>query len=349
MLGEVTSLKISRSVSGMGTSGISISSLTFSAEGTIFKDKQRAPYVAVSAVNSEGNILQLPQYWVDKRSIRNGVITFTCYDTLAFADSLYFEEDDFDGTTLSALGEIDTMAVLGAVQKKMQKGNPLTVDGGGMAYNCRFDAGALIGQTVSSVLQVIAECACGYWCIDNSNTLKLIRYDGYNCDGYVITDDYTAPDIGETMDIEGIDATLESSRRYSYRQDVGGAGYIISINTNGTLTAKNIDSLGETVCGEDKYTYWNVEKAFVDHVPDLGSKFSYYGDKNLVINNVSAEIDCTGVTCSLAANEVSGGEIGQSMGEITRKLENALQSGEVCNNVLITKYQGIQFVEEEDE
>ena len=333
----------------MGTSGISISSLTFSAEGTIFENKQRAPYVAVTAVDRAGNILQLPQYWVDKRSIRNGIITFTCYDTLAFADSLYFTEDDFDDTTLSTLGEIDTLAVLHVVQDKMQIGNTLTVDSGGMAYNCRFDADALIGQTVSSVLQVIAECACGYWCIDNSNTLKLIRHDGYNCDGHVITDDYAAPDIGETMDIEGIDATLESGRRYSYRQDVGGAGYIININTNGTLTAANIDSLGETVCGEDKYTYWSVSKAFVDHVPDLGSTFSYYGDKNLIINSVSAEIDCTGITCSLAANEVSGGEIGQSMGEITRKLENALQSGEVCNNVLITKYQGIQFIAEEDD
>ena len=330
----------------MGTSGISISSLTFSAEGATFKNKQRAPNVSVYVTDHGGNIMPLPQYWVDKRSVKNGIITFTCYDTLAFADSLYFTEDDFEESPEN----IDTMAVLGIIHDKLQKGESFAIDSGGSAGNCRFDVDALIGQTVSSVLQTIAECACGYWCIDNSNTLKLVRYDGYNCESYINTNDYTSPDIGETLDIEGIDASLDSGKRYSYRHNVGGAGYIINVNTNGTLTAANIDSLGETICGVDKYTYWSVATAFVNNVPDLGSTFNYYGDKHLIVNSISATIDCTGVTCSLAANEVSGGEIGQSMGEITRKLENAVQSGEVCgNNVLITKYQGIQFIEEGDE
>lgn len=332
----------------MGTSGISISCLTFEADGVTYTQKQRAPYVAVAITRSDGNLIALPQFWVDKRSVKNGIVTFTCYDTLAFADSLYFAEDDFDNTTLKSLGEINTMAVLSVIEKKMQKGNSLSVDNGGMGANCRFDSDALIGQTVSSVLETIASCSCGYWCISNNNTLKLVRFDGYNCNDSITAFDYTAPDIGESMDINGIDATLDSGGRYSYRYNAFGTGYIIDLNTNGALTSENIDMLGASVCGEDKYTYWSVEKAFLDYVPELGASLVDFGstDKQLIVNNITATIDSTGVTCALSANEVSGGEIGQSMGEITRRLANTIQSGEVCgDNVMMTKYQGLVFVE----
>ena len=329
----------------MGTSGISISCLTFSApmDSVVYVERIRAPAVIVTGTSAD-----LPQYWVDRRSVKNGIVEFTCYDTLAFADSMYFTEDDFDETVLKSFEEISTEAVLTVIESKLQIGNKLIIDSGGGGSACMFKSSALIGQTVSSALQTIAACACGFWCISNGNILKLIRYDGYNCSDIITTSDYTLPDIGASMDIGGIDASLDSGKHYSYRSSDVAAGYIIDINTGGTLTKSDIDSLGALVCGEEKYTYWSVDKAFMDYVPDLGAKFSYDG-KQLVVNSISAEIDCSGVSCSLSANEVSGGEIGQSMGEITRKLENALQSGEVCNNVLITKYQGVQFIEEDDE
>ena len=348
LLGEVTSLKLSRSVSGMGTGGISISSLTFSTDSVVYTEKMRAPFVsAVIKWNDERDV-PLPQFWVDKRSIKNGIITFTCYDTLAFADSLYFTEEDFEDTVLKSHGEINAPAVLSVVEKKMQRGDPLTVDSGGMGASCIFKSEALIGQSVSSVLRTIADCSGGYWCIKNYNTLKLIRFTGYNCSDSIDTNDYSLPDIGESMDIDGIDATLDNGKRYSSRSSSGGTGYIIDISTNGTLTEENIETLSSEVCGEGKYTYWNVEKAALKYVPDLGAAFVINGN-SLITNNISAVIDSTGIICSLGANEVSGGEIGRSMGEITRKLDNTIQSGEECgNNMMITKYQGIMFIEEGD-
>lgn len=341
---NISALQITRNVSGMGTGGISISCLTFSVpvNDIIETQKRRAPAVIVTGIDGLET-----QWWVDKRTVKNGVMTFTCYDTLAFADGTYFTEADFEQTVLGSLGEINTAAVLDIIKGKLERGNPLEINSGGSASYCKFTADALIGQTVSSVLSVIADCSCSYWCIDNSNTIKLVRYDGYNGGNISAGNDYTAPDIGIPIDVAGINAALDSGEMYDYRSGSGSAetGYIFDVNTHGTMTKEDVDNLGDTVCGTNKYVSGSVEKIITRNVPEPGCRF-----EDIVINSITANIDCSGIVCSISANDVSGGEIGQSLGEITRQLNNTIQSGEVCGkNVMVTKYQGIVFVEGSDD
>lgn len=335
---NISPLQITRSVSGMGTSGISISCLTFSApmDDIIETEKRRAPAVVVTGIDGLNT-----QWWVDKRTVKNGIMTFTCYDTLAFADSTYFTEDDFEQTVLESIGSINTVAVLDIIKRKLERGDPLEINSGGGASYCRFTADALIGQTVSSVLSAIADCACGYWCVDNSNTIKLVRYDGYNGGSISAGNDYTAPDIGMSIDVAGINASLDSGEMYNYRSGNAETGYIFDVNTHGTMTKEDVDDLGSTVCGENKYRNGSVEKIITQNMPELGCNF-----QGIVINNVTANIDCCGIICSISANEVSGGEIGQYMGEITRQLNNTVKQGVIMGkNVMVTAYQGIMFVE----
>lgn len=338
---NISPLQITRSVSGMGTSGISISCLTFSApiDDIIETEKRRAPAVVVTGIDGLNT-----QWWVDKRTVKNGIMTFTCYDTLAFADSTYFTEDDFEQTVLESIGSINTVAVLDIIKRKLERGNPLEINSGGSASYCKFTADALIGQTVSSALSTIADCACGYWCVDNSNTIRLVRYDGYNGGSISAGNDYTAPDIGMPIDVSGINASLDSGEMYNYRSGNAEMGYIFDVNTHGTMTKEDVDDLGIVVCGENKYRNGSVEKIITQNVPELGCNF-----QGFVINNVTANIDRSGIICSISANEVSGGEIGQYMGEITRQLNNTVQQGVVMGkNVMMTAYQGIMFVEGDD-
>lgn len=334
---------ITRSCAGMGTSGICTACLTFSVPRDDYEIiiRKKAPKVTVMIHNELGNLIPVPEFFVDSRPCANGMVRFTCYDKMAFADGIYFTEDDISGY---GTGKITALAMYGLIAQKMQ----LTISGG-LETGCirDIDVECLPGTTCAEWLEKMSAVQCGFFYITNDNKLAFSRFDRDNGSLAGVTE-FTEPDIGSTLMVSDIIVEGDSGKRYTrtYEQDPG--GLTLTINGGALVNNRTTGVLANIVLGAE-YTYGTVEKAIVYDIPQINSRFTY-GGSTLLINNISVNISRAGMIAALTANQAGGNEIGQLMGSMSRQVDAAIKSGDKLNNgsMLATKYQGIIWLDDND-
>ena len=336
-------LTITRACSGMGTSGICTSSLTFSVPREDYEIiiSKKAPKVIVTIYNELENRIPVPEFFVDSRPCVNGRVNFTCYDKMAFADGIRFTETDIANLS----GKITALALYQMIAAKMQ----LTISGG-LDVQCikDIDVEALPGTTCAEWLEKLSAVQCGFFYITNDNKLAFSRYNHENGSLAGITE-YTEPDFGNTLTVSEIIVDGDSGKQYTRTDNNNPGGLTLNISGGALVNNRTTGALANIVLGTT-YTYGKVEKAIVYDIPQINSMFRHSGSA-LLINNITAVISRTGITASLAANQAGGNEIGQLMGRISRQLDAAIKSGDKLNNgsMLATRYQGIIWRDDNDE
>ena len=334
----------------MGTSGICTTSLTFSTERSKYVNfmKIRASPVFVTLKhknNEESAEIKCPDFYVNSRSFHGDIVTFTCYDRMAFADAVKFYEKDFLSENQKDAVQYTTgKALFDMANTKL--GTSGTADFGAVwdAVN-RIPTDSVIGQTVSQVLQTLSEILCGVFFVDNENRLIFCRFDRQcNIGGSV--NDYSEPDIGDTLTVGKYRITSSNDAESEYSSDENGV--ILTVSGANMTHEKSAELMGKEVCGKT-YTYGTIDNILLGWIPQINSKLTLGGGGELLINNISLDISVCGIIGSVAANEAGGNEIADYMGRITLELEKSLKSGDrIGTNTIITKYQGIVQVDSEE-
>lgn len=340
----------------MGTEGISIASLTFSVPASaVVRDTSMVPAspVVVSIVNNDtGGEYRLPTFYVDKRSIKKGICTFTCYDRLAFADSLTYTPEDF-----APEGGGETPVNIGAMELVQKACDKLSI-----TNNCAFDSlgnfnvDSVIGQTVGQVLSDISALYMGVFFIDNVGSLQFTVFNsGFNAlDGEPYGghfNDCTSPDIGDDIVIGCINVTDGEGKAYSVEADSGTA--VLNVNTRAVFTdAKEVENYYKRLLQGKKYTYMNVDRVMLDGVPALDAVCTF-ADVNaaFAVNSIRCTVNSDGFYGAVGCNDYSVGEIGAYMGAITRQLNKTLKTGDRYGpdkHALHTAYQGTIWLDSSD-
>jgi len=374
---DFSDLNISRACDGMGTKGIVMTELRFSAYGVKADAHARAPEVFVRVTKGDDE-LSLPRFWLDTHTVHNGRIDFVCYDRMAFADSTKFTENDLTlfGVDAEAINlrkkelkaelkngsitqeyytaqmtaldaqlnkKVSSSDIVNVIAQKMN----LTPGGFSGDVTAKTDINSIPGTSCSDWLQRISEANCGFFYITNDDSLAFCRFFGVTDTVRVKDDAYTLPDIGETVTADGYVIYGDSGQVWDRS---AGADYILQIN-GGSLADKNTpELLGDLLdANEPTYTYGSIEKALLTNFPYCNSSWSgCNGD--LRINNISAVISSFGILASLSANQSTVGEIGEFMGIQSRRLEAALKNGEKLGKHLVhTRYQGVYWEDDEED
>ena len=340
-------IRISRGCSGMGTSGICSTSLSFSvpAEDYVSLGAKKASDVMI-VISGKNFSVKAPKFYVDSRIFSGGKVNFVCYDRMAFADSIYFNEKDveyIESEHPESVSEkrIAPMVIYELIASKMG----LSISGG-LEIGCikDIDYETLPGTSCAEWLERLSAVQCGFFYISNEDKLCFARFNT-QC-GFVNTgDEYTEPEIGATLVVNELIVT-NGSKSYEYGSDdtdVQG-GLTLFVNGGNLVDKRTSEVLSHMVLGAD-YTYGSIDRAIVRNIPHINSSFDV-----LLVKNISISVEKTGMYASLSANQAGGGEIGLHMGKITRQLENAIKANErIGKSCEITRYQGIHYVEDDEE
>lgn len=337
--GDVYSdITLDRSVSGMGAGGIAITSINFSVPRSAYNAvaSVRAPLVRLILTPKGGGSIKLPDFYVDSRAMTRDAVKFTAYDRLAFADGVKLTVHDVgadEGTeTITAAEIVDIIAA------KLELDGWSNKEGAFDALGSMTTA-ELVGSTCSSVLTSIAAVLMGFWCVSNDNILVFSTWYANIDEITYACKDCTLPDIGDTLTITEYIADDSSGNEFSYSLDKG--GILLQADSGNLIRSKEAAKMiGQNMCGRT-YTYGKVDKALIDHIPELNTQYSFADGDALTINNISAVISCGGIVAQLSANSAGGNEIGASLGEISRRLEQVIKIADRDgSNIIHTRYQG---------
>lgn len=354
-------INIMRTCGGIGTSGLVTASLSFAVpkeDYGVFRPATRAPRTTIIMTPTESNTtIPAPTFYVDSRVVSGGKVKFTCYDRMAFADSIYFMEDDLEDVPELAAAmaqqdhKITALVLVTVIARKMN----ITFSGG-LEVGCikDIDVEALPGTSCADWLDKLAAVQCGFFYINNSDQLEFARFNE-ECGRVSMTQDYTKPDIGDTLIISELIVSGDSGRRYEHTYDEDPGGLVINVSGGSLVDSTTSENLARSILGTT-YTYWSVEKAIIWNVPLVNSYCNLYGSTdddipvNCLANNISLSISSAGIIASLSANSAGGGEIGQAMGKITRQLENTIKANEkIGKHLVIPRYQLPYYEDDDDE
>jgi len=351
-------INITRTIGGIGTSGLVTASLSFKIpreDYAVFRPAKRAPSAIIMIVPQNGNVIPAPTFYVDSRMCSSGKYQFTCYDRMAFADGIYFTENDLENVPEIAAAmaredhEIAPLALVNVIARKMH----ITFSGG-LDVGCIKNIGAesLPGTSCADWLEKLAAVQCGFFYINNSDELEFAHFNE-ECGIIDITNDYTAPDIGDTLRISELVVSGDSGKRYEFIYEDDPGGMLLNVNGGSLTDSTAAGNLAHIILGTT-YTYWSVGKALINNIPLVNSSCSLFSGAengipvNCIANNISLSIGKSGIIASLSANSAGGGEIGQVMGKITRQLENAIKSGDkIGKHQVFTRYQGMYWEDDD--
>lgn len=338
-LGSFSELKLTRACDGIGLSGVCTSQLSFSVPRSAFVEiaDTRAAPVNFSVYGDNVDIVS-STFYIDKRSCKNGIITFTCLDRMAFADGVSFSPDDFEEEVES----VNSWELIRLCAKKL-KLNPDTAAAHGGAWTFRVPLDNIVGSTVAQVLTQLSEVVCGYFCIDNNDALIFNAY-GYYVPVVGTIEDCSAVDVNIPCNITGYRLADSSDNVYMYGDDSG----MLAEASAPYATQDIANAVGAYVTAADEYVAAACDNCLINFIPELGYKLRFGGGHDIIAHNIDLTISGNGIYGSISAPEYSNGEITDHMGRISRRLEQAVKTGDIIgNNVLITKYQGLQFVPQE--
>ena len=342
VLTDVSELKITRSVSGMGVGSLVTTCLTFKATGRISSAGSWASAVGLSFSDSQGNVitaasLGLPTFYVDTRVLHNGYTEFTCYDAMAFFSAAKITADDLTGVSGDT---ITADALIGIIGNKVGYSAGIQTQ---TTVTKPIDVESVIGSNCQQWLAAAAECNCGFFYVTTNNAVTFRYY--FENGGQVGLIDYSAPDMGDTITPDGLIVNGDSGKVYDFS---GVSGHNpLTINGNSIMNKTGAAALSSLLGNAStSYTYFTIDKCLLSSVPFCGDYFTY-GNKTLRVNNISCTINAAGISGSISANQETVGEIGAYCGMVSRQLDRTVKNGEKANNnnVLYTKYQGIVYLD----
>lgn len=185
---DISDVTISRSISGMGLSGICITQLSF----TTVYDMSLVGIAELTAISGLG---ALPDFWIDRRYKRNGVWTVECCDRAAFLDT------PIDGITKTG-GKYQ----VSAITDRMKVVCGLYSVQLPVSFPAQVEARTIDGKTYQSFLQEISEAYTGFFYIASDTTLNFFSPPNGTYLADCAPSAYTRPVIGADFSYHSVRA-----------------------------------------------------------------------------------------------------------------------------------------------
>lgn len=282
-------IRFSEAVSGFGASGVSVGQLevdVYDVNGTY--GEALLEDATLQLVEANSYCLPSKTYYISKRSVNNKVCHFVAYDIMSKCD----QEFDVSGITYEDKNAIPCGNVLSAIMRQCGI-TAVTTSGTGLNL-ITFTTSQLENRRCADLLEMVAEAMVGVWLAEYDNGIVL------SCLGAEYDPSYGI-----------IDAPHYSEINYQGRQKITGivftnsdTGAVNVLKTGEYGVILNVESpfVGNTALDEvvwervQDYIYqaWNCDKALVDGLV-LASSVIGFGGTDMRVNNVSVDVDSTGI------------------------------------------------------
>lgn len=337
---EWGNVEISADCGGMGLSGVCTAQFKFDmplSEYNEFNPSARSE-IEFSCTTIE---MSLPKFYTDTRVKHGGTVTIACLDRMAFTDRTI----DLDATDFDSNGQINTYTAL--EQLRSQCGFTAVQYHGGA--NCstlipKMQKSDIYQRSCRSILDALSTACVGYWCVSGEN----LMFCAYGGGGRSI--------MSSTVNHAEIDEGLaHQAKTFVIMTDSSGNTYTAGVQTTDDLKIMTVSSpfasaalAGNLMQRLTDYIYqpWSCEKMQINQALMTGTLIPCKDNVSRFCNQITITPTAYGIFATTACNEVSESEF-TFKGELMLNLENSLKNGEKCNNMLITRYQGLIFTTDE--
>lgn len=319
--GDVT---VTRAVSGIGTSGLCTSQLTFTCPAPL--SAYRAAVVEVVGVD-------LPKYYIDSRTAKDGTVSVTALDRMAYTD----KDFDIGWVDVDSGDRVQTSAVLGVIAIKCGFAGYAAVIPDWLGSLPKAMVG---GVSCATILENLSTVMCGFWYTSNGNELAFLSYG--TASGNMPVSEHSALAIGDEYTAQGVRVTNGSSvyERGSTMYDYD----TLQISSELAVDDTAADIWGNA---EGKaYDAVSCSDCVLTFIPFPGCDvtFGQFPSRSYRIMSVTAKLSSGGIMGSLTTSAPSGGEISRR-GRLTRTVNGKVTEGGRYGNSRITS-DGIIFEEE---
>lgn len=236
-------------------------------------------------------------FWVDSRSVSDGVCHVVCYDRLSRVDVPFETSHNWKTqSTMTANQVLNDICRICGFDGHSMSGGVL----GGLQY-INFTQGDVTGKTCGEILDIISEAMVGVWvCTGSGKTLDLSVLGG--TDGTpVSSSEHTKIEYQGRTPIIGLVMKNSSTGKTFSFGTTSGNGRVIQIE-NGFVSAELADIVWQRLQGYI-YTAWNCEKADIttENFPFGGLLQFSHGqtsdslDSPLYPRTVNYSVDSTGI------------------------------------------------------
>lgn len=318
MFGEVT---VTRTVSGLGTSGLCTSELKFTCPAPL--NAYRAATAELTG-NTPSGILDLPMYYIDSRQTSGGIVSVTALDRMAFTD----EPFDADRVDHDDDGNALTSAVLSVIAEKCGFSGYGLVIPPWLTY---FPKSYLDGRSCADILETISTAVCGYWYVSSDNTLAFREYG--TSSGNVEITSHAALSLGDEYTPKGVRVTdgenvyERGSTLYSYDA--------LQVSTDFAVddTAADIWGRAEGIA----YDAVSCSECILPFIPFPSCDVTFAQDpsRSYRIMSVTADISLSGIKGNLSTSAPSGGEISRR-GRLQRAVDGKVTLGKRYGSAVVS-------------
>ena len=324
---EFGSIQISRSISGIGTSGLSTAELNITVAAPV--NAYRAAPVELRGI---GN---LPTFYIDSRVQSGSSVTLSCLDRMAYTDETFLSE----WVTADADKKVKTSAVIDKITEKCGFGSHAGYSI--PSYITDIDIALIEGRSCADILSMLGDLQCGCWYCAAGNELTYMPMGMSS--GSIDVAEHTALKLSNKYRPAGV-RVVNGAKIYE-RGDTTYAYDTIIINSDigCDQTAADVYS---RISGRS-FDAVSCEKCVIGtDIPYIccDVRFAEY-DTVYRITGINASIGGTGVMYSLSANAPTGGEISRRS-KLARAIADAGNGKK--GNMMITPYQGIIYLEDEE-
>lgn len=339
---KVVSPTIRRGVNGMGMSGVVQSCLTFGIPVEYMQDIERRAATVGLSIYKDGYLVGIPQFYVDSRQLNDGIVNFTCYDRLAFADGYNITERDAEGITADY---IDCDVAVGMIAQK------LNISCDSMVFpSGKISRTAFVGRSFSQILTDISTANFGVFCVDmkdGADCLKFVPFYGALTNlEHIISDNYSEVKLSDPIRYGGYILTDSNKDEYTYNAD--SVDYVITVGADFYQPLTVASNLQNVISGYE-YQPFTIDKAEVSGLLSINQIISV-GDKMYKVNNIEFTADSSGMYARLMCNAATLNEIAPYCSRMQRAIDEAIKLGTGYGKnkeMRLTPYQGIIYVDTE--
>ena len=334
----------SHAISGIGSSGIATRSLSFRTPHFAYPTGQITLNTGSMTTWIELSVLSGIKFFVDTRSLSNGIYTVNCVDSTALLDTP-IDTASWEATPPPTGERHVTPAEindkLSDVTGGMEAALPLMPTQEGVPLNL------LKGKTFQQLLTDLSAAAFGFYKASTSG------FEFVSCKptsgAHITTSEYAYIDDCGTFTHNGI--FVEADEEYVYREGIPINTYTLTV---GGTFANYVDT--SYFSGIEGFTYqeWRCANAKVPVIPEIGQNVGFienpatpsvHTDKRVT----SVNVRWVGQTmvASLAGTIPENGELNRQSRYLSDVEEKVEQSKTYGGNMMITPYQGIIYLEED--
>lgn len=323
---EFWDVKVSASISGMGTSGVCISQLTFTCFDDFFVSR-------AAKVDIRGSGILLPTYFVSERDTDGETITFTCLDKLAFADDTI----ETDSLNTDGDGNVSIYEIFSQMESKYG------IIGGAPFTDEKISREMVEDCTFTALLDKLSVSYCGFWYITNLSNLAFLKFGEKQ--GVIDISEHSALKRSEVISYKGLRVVNGSS--WWEHGDTSLVYDTLIINSE-LSTKETAERTWKQIEGKI-FRGFKCQNAFLEYTPALGNiaKFEQDPDNEYRITSITMTFEGGYIAASLSGDVPNCSEISRPT-KLKRLFDEKVDLNKTYGCTQHTPYQGDIVIDSEE-